>query len=416
MDGIAFLKRIADDPSKLTDAGETYVVDKFALPKKADTQFKGSNGKQYDVESVVLLLQHGSNVAQYTKETARLGIQPIAFTDRRPIVSFIKGQTATCQLLSSTVPPLQAKPVESAKRATSHDAETEAAQPSTKRSTATTAATGVRSSAAVDREIKRIIQRERLYQSRSTVLQSKGSKTFGKVLQLMNKLKEEAQKSKAAASGAETYQRYDQPAREEDAFGIDMAKSYVPGTILAKEPEKKDKEAAKPRKKTKRTPIIVVPAGTQSLITMYNVKDFLEKGVYTDYATLTAAGRPKPLSVVVSRKREDHTVPYRVVDNPSLLKLEEWERVVAVVVQGATWQFKSWPETLNNKGPVDIFRKRKGFHFMYNNDTLNKNVSKWDVEVLKLNRTRRHMDRTAMYQFWQSLDKWTSKHFPDLRC
>ena len=53
---------------------------------------------------------------------------------------------------------------------------------------------------------------------------------------------------------------------------------------------------------------------------------------------------------------------------------------------------------------------------MYSNDTLNPNVAQWDVEVLKLNRTRRHMDRTASHQFWKSLDKFTAKHFPDLRC
>jgi hypothetical protein len=39
---------------------------------------------------------------------------------------------------------------------------------------------------------------------------------------------------------------------------------------------------------------------------------------------LTAKGKPKPINVVVSRKHQDVTVPYRIVDNPTLLKLEEW--------------------------------------------------------------------------------------------
>eukprot|EP00045_Choanoeca_perplexa_P005278 m.44618 g.44618 ORF g.44618 m.44618 type:complete len:417 (-) comp13035_c0_seq1:26-1276(-) len=415
MDAIQFLGKIAADPARIRDDGETYALDKVALPKKAETQFRSAGGKQYNVESVILFLQHGSNVAEYTKEATRLNVTPIAFLDRKPLLDFLKGSSTACSLLDTSFPPLHATAIASAKRSASQDDDKQAAGPASKRALAGTGARVDTTSGAADREIKRIIQRERLYQSRSTVLQSKGSKSFSKVLQLVTKLKEEAKKIKAEAKGGETYQRYDQPAREEDEFGIDMAKSYVPGTILNKQPEKKPKEAPKPRKKTKRTPIIVVPAGTQALITMYNVKEFLEKGNFQDYASLIAQGKSKPINAVVSRKHSDSTVPYRIVDNATVLKLEEWDRVVAVIVQGATWQFKAWPETLNGKGPVDIFRRRKGFHFMYSNETLNKNVAQWDVEVLKLNRTRRHMDRTAMYQFWKSLDKWTAKHFPDLR-
>ena len=34
------------------------------------------------------------------------------------------------------------------------------------------------------------------------------------------------------------------------------------------------------------------------------------------------------------------SVPYRVVDLPSKLTMDEWERVVACFVQGPAWQFK----------------------------------------------------------------------------
>jgi hypothetical protein len=45
-------------------------------------------------------------------------------------------------------------------------------------------------------------------------------------------------------------------------------------------------------------------------------------------------------------------VPYRVVDNPGRLSAAEWDRVVAVFVQGPAWQFKGWPWDGN---PVQIF-------------------------------------------------------------
>jgi len=45
--------------------------------------------------------------------------------------------------------------------------------------------------------------------------------------------------------------------------------------------------------------------------------------------------------VLVQRRKVDNTTtPYRVLDNPLRLRDDEWDRVVAVFVQGAAWQFK----------------------------------------------------------------------------
>lgn len=49
-------------------------------------------------------------------------------------------------------------------------------------------------------------------------------------------------------------------------------------------------------------------------------------------------------------------MPYRVVDNPGRLSAAEWDRVVAVFVQGPAWQFKGWPWDGN---PVQIFDNSK---------------------------------------------------------
>ena len=49
------------------------------------------------------------------------------------------------------------------------------------------------------------------------------------------------------------------------------------------------------------------------------------------------------------------TVPFRVIDQPLKLQREDWDRVVAVFVQGPAWQFKGWP--LANGNPVDIFNR-----------------------------------------------------------
>lgn len=49
-------------------------------------------------------------------------------------------------------------------------------------------------------------------------------------------------------------------------------------------------------------------------------------------------------------------MPYRIIDSASKLSKDDWDRVVAVFVQGPAWQFKGWPW---NGNPVDIFAKGK---------------------------------------------------------
>lgn len=105
-------------------------------------------------------------------------------------------------------------------------------------------------------------------------------------------------------------------------------------------------------------PIILVPSAFQTLITIYNVKEFLEDGVYipTDVKVKQMNG-PKPDCVTVQKKfsRDRVVTAYEVRDKPSALKAEDWDRVVAVFVLGKEWQFKEWPF----KDHVEIFNKSK---------------------------------------------------------
>ncbi|KAH9596572.1 accessory factor associated with RNA polymerase II [Schistosoma haematobium] len=61
--------------------------------------------------------------------------------------------------------------------------------------------------------------------------------------------------------------------------------------------------------------------------------------------------------ILIQRHKSDgRTVPYRVVDQPNKLLLDEWNRVVAVFVQGQAWQFKGWPISSD---PAVIFSQKK---------------------------------------------------------
>ncbi|CAI0465910.1 unnamed protein product [Linum tenue] len=86
----------------------------------------------------------------------------------------------------------------------------------------------------------------------------------------------------------------------------------------------------------------------QTLITIYNVKEFLEDGVYIppDVKVKQMKGA-KPACVTVQKKfstdRSKVMTAYEVRDKPSALKSDDWDRVVAVLVLRKEWQFKDWP-------------------------------------------------------------------------
>lgn len=110
-------------------------------------------------------------------------------------------------------------------------------------------------------------------------------------------------------------------------------------------------------------PIILVPSASQTLITIYNVKEFLEDGVFVpSEERMRAIKGGKPESVTVQRKlmvRGDRagaaggSMSFEVRDKPASLKSDDWGRVAAVFVLGKEWQFKDWPF----KDHVEIFNR-----------------------------------------------------------
>ncbi|VDP21746.1 unnamed protein product [Soboliphyme baturini] len=152
-----------------------------------------------------------------------------------------------------------------------------------------------------------------------------------------------------------------------------------------------------------RTPVIVIPATGNSLITMYNAKEILKdlRFVSTEHIKLTGVRREN--EILIHRQKEGATsVPYRIIDNPLKLNEEEWDRVVAVFVHGPAWQFKGWPW---NGNPTEIFGKVCAFHLKWDDVKLEGNVSRWAVNIIALSRTKRHLDRANLLKFWETLDR-----------
>ncbi|KAK6631836.1 accessory factor associated with RNA polymerase II [Polyplax serrata] len=289
---------------------------------------------------------------------------------------------------------------------------------------------------------KDIVSRERQWRTRTTILQSAG-KVFAKnifaILQSI-KAREEGRHRPPAPAPIVTpratparpapqpavYNRYDQERfirqkEETEGFQIDTMgtyhgmtlKSVTEGTQPKKAPAPMPapiqtpspslRPSTTPNKKVSRTPIIIIPAASTSLITMYNAKDILQDLRYITTDEKKNSGVKRDNEVLLQRRKDGVlTVPYRVIDNPQKLSNADWDRVVAVFVMGPAWQFKGWPWDGN---PVEIFSKICAFHLKYDEMRLDTNVGKWAVNVIELSRTKRHLDRAALMLFWEKLDK-----------
>jgi parafibromin len=182
-----------------------------------------------------------------------------------------------------------------------------------------------------------------------------------------------------------------------------VASNGVP--VIPRPHEVVDNRPSKPLRPKRTVPIIVIPATTTSIINIYNARTILQDLTYVE-------GKPgaktRENEILIQRKKPDGGQSiYKVMDNPLKLEREDWLRVVAVFVQGPAWQFKGWPY---NGSPVEIFSNIKGFHLKWDESKLDENVAKWNVQVLELSRTKRHLDKANLLKFWSSLDSFMTKY------
>lgn len=331
---------------------------------------------------------------------------------------------------------------------------------------------------------KEIIARERLWRTRTTILQSPGKNFAKNILAILSSIKarEDGLAGRPTAGPAEApnatpaitttapvvtaaktaqiaYNRYAQEGYadpETEGFNIDVSLTYHGRTLkdVTEGVSRANKTAAKaasggmpppaapppavapktpvapsrplqpasaaravsgntPQKKGSRTPIIIIPAATTSIITMYNVKDLLQDLKFVSTEDKKAIQSRRDNEVLIQRRKADSsTVPYRVIDNPNKLTTDDWDRVVAVFAQGPAWQFKGWPWDGN---PVEIFVRIKAFHVKWAQHKLEANIGKWNVNIIQLDQYKRHMDRALLSTFWETLDKFMVMNKPHLR-
>jgi len=116
----------------------------------------------------------------------------------------------------------------------------------------------------------------------------------------------------------------------------------------------------------------------------------------------------KETMITIYRDKGGQKIPYHVIDTIPQKEPFDWERVVAVFTQGATWQFKSWTAPWNN--PVSVFSKVPGFYVHFEDEKIPDLVKAWDVRLLILSKisTKKHLITTACTLFWDTIDSYCS--------
>ncbi|ORY82014.1 RNA pol II accessory factor, Cdc73 family-domain-containing protein [Protomyces lactucae-debilis] len=165
---------------------------------------------------------------------------------------------------------------------------------------------------------------------------------------------------------------------------------------------------AKPAKSRLRDPIILLSPSASSLITMHNVKKFLEDGVFVppeQAARETGGPAPELLSLAYKSKlRPGYTLRFVVVESTDKFKPEYWDRLLVVFTTGQAWQFKPYAQSFSD--PRSLFQKCKGVLVKYSDDAAIPAERDWNIQSIKVDRARRYNDRVTVSAFWHSIEKW----------
>ncbi|KAG7338260.1 RNA pol II accessory factor, Cdc73 family protein [Nitzschia inconspicua] len=167
-------------------------------------------------------------------------------------------------------------------------------------------------------------------------------------------------------------------------------------------------------------PIIILPKGMTAPITMVNAYDFFAESKFVPRDKMqqllrTTGQQPKTVFVrSVNARLGGGKVEYELMDNPKskLHSSKDWERVVAVIALGQSWQMKDWPGPYGN--PVELFGRTFGFYVGMEGDKIPTELQGWSVKQARLNRDKRGLDSVTYASFWNGLDEWMTIHRPEL--
>lgn len=402
MDPLSVLKDFTTrgDLDKIERVGANYRFGSgYSFPCATETAYRSKGGSLYTLEALVHYVKnHHLKLGEYMQSTVKNSVPAVTLPDRKPLLDYLTGRVSSSDSIDYLL--LQQQNAQSQKQNEEYRPDQDNSAFVSRGENAIEEVDGYgKSSGGEDVDYIMLIRsNERPLKSRDAILECK-NRDFHSVLVNSTKREEERQR-------IESHQRKD---------GL-VAKSRLMGAEergIVGFTDDSGYDAGNPKSKLRKigegVPIILVPSAFQTLITIYNVKEFLEDGVYipNDVKAKEMKG-VKPDCITVqkkfSRDRERVVTAYEVRDKPSALKPDDWDRVVAVFVLGKDWQFKDWPF----KDHVEIFNKIIGFFLRFEDDSIEsaKTVKQWNVKIISISKNKRHQDRAAALEVWEKLEEF----------
>ncbi|KAF5752260.1 parafibromin [Tripterygium wilfordii] len=376
-------------------------ANEYTFPCNADTAYRSKQGNLYTLETLVFYIKDPYlKHVDYIQNARANRVPTVTLPDRKPLLDYLTGKVSSSDAIEFPLPQNPIPIINNSEYRPDESAFVESKYKSFRDAgLADVTAMGVDETPENLDFMLMIRAIERPLKDRESLLECK-HKDFYSGLVTATKREEERQR-------IESQQRKDGLVAKNRLMGADE-RGLGFSDEMAYDSGPKSK-MLKVGQMGEGVPIILVPSAFQTLITIYNVKEFLEDGVFvpTDVKVKQMKGsRPDCITVQkkFSRDREKVMQAYEVRDKPSALKPEDWDRVVAVFVLGKEWQFKEWPF----KDHVEIFNKIIGFFMRFEDDSVEsaKTVKQWNVKIISISKNKRHQDRAAALEVWDRLEEF----------
>ena len=184
---------------------------------------------------------------------------------------------------------------------------------------------------------------------------------------------------------------------------ITDAKRYI--ALLKRSKVQKQKVNGTQSTGPKKQPIIIVSPATTALLSLTNIKEFLEEGKFVEPSLSTTK---KPSSGLVTIHHEsDRLLPvahqFMVVDNVDMFtKPEYWDRVVAIFTTGQAWQFTNYKYSK----PEILFQRYAGYYVCYQGEIAPRQIKEWNINEIRVDRgDKRFRDKMIVRDFWIDMEK-----------
>lgn len=367
-DALSLLREYVTEKKTVELKDGNFIFGDSSYPKATKTMYRSEKGKgePYNLEAIWFYCSNASmTFGVYARACVKQRVKAIRVDDQKELLKYMTGQVDQSPCLDFSL-------VQQQDASTAHDTvrEDEPAQ-----ATAEAKVSGVMT-------IDDIYAQEKRMSTRSSILQCKKVKDLTHVSKMFDQVVADRKRKKEAPSptvqhGSQQHQRHSASPAAPDAK---RARRTPDSTV----------------------PIIVVPQAMTAIINMYNAHDLLDKGIFVDPKKKREENPIKPQKLTFERASffdKSKNCKYMVIDNITALKKEEWQRVVAVFVSGAEWQFKGWPWS----SIASIFDNVCAFHIHYDDELLNPKIATWRCQRLTVSKIKRYKDRSTVLDMWNHL-------------